>query len=202
MKPLTVQPGPTLESSRHTHRTPLAEALTSPVVLLFHPGVGMGLIFPELQGCTSQLCGLNSRLIELRASGARVYGVSTMPVARNAAFAREHGIEFELLSDPAGDLGGLLSVRRERHGDTEVYQRVTVILRPNGDAVTAETVTSTGSLVDSILTALPAAIPSEAEAPNTAADRDFSTGPETKRTHHGMAEGVLPSRSPQESEDR
>lgn len=124
------------------------------MVLLFHPGVGMGLVFAELQGCTRQLCGLNSRLEELGATGARVYGVSTMPVARNTAFVSQHNIEFELLSDPAGDLGRLWEVGLERHGDTEVYPRVTVLLRPDGDTVISQTIPDSGSLVDSLLTAL------------------------------------------------
>lgn len=202
MKRLTVQPGPRLESSRRTHRTPLAEALTTPVVLLFHPGVGMGLVFPELRGCTSQLCGLNNRLAELLATRARVYGVSTMPVARNTAFAREHGIDFEILSDPAGELGRLLPVGLERHGDSDVYPRVTVILRPDGGVVRPTTVTITGSEVDSILTALlPAPPSSEVAASDTAEDEVPRAGTTAKRVH-GTAQGVLPSSPSQESEIR
>ena len=49
-----------------------------PVALFFHPGVGLGLVFPALQGCTAELCGLRDRSDELEAAKVRFYGVSTL----------------------------------------------------------------------------------------------------------------------------
>lgn len=67
-----------------------------PVVLAFFPGA----FTPP---CTNEMVALQERLDEFGAAGATVFGVSADSPFSQGAFREEHGIEFDLVSDMAGD---------------------------------------------------------------------------------------------------
>ena len=66
------------------------------VVLAFFPGA----FTPP---CTNEMVALQDRLDEFRDAGATVLGVSADSAFSQAAFREEYGIEFDLVSDTAGD---------------------------------------------------------------------------------------------------
>ena len=67
-----------------------------PVVLAFFPGA----FTPP---CTNEMVALQERLGEFEAAGATVFGVSADSPFSQGAFREEHGIEFDLVSDTAGE---------------------------------------------------------------------------------------------------
>ena len=67
-----------------------------PVVLAFFPGA----FTPP---CTNEMVALQERLDAFEAAGATVLGVSADSPFSQGAFREEHGIEFDLVSDTAGD---------------------------------------------------------------------------------------------------
>lgn len=67
-----------------------------PVVLAFFPGA----FTPP---CTNEMVALQDRLDEFRDAEATVLGVSADSAFSLGAFRDEHGIEFDLVSDMAGD---------------------------------------------------------------------------------------------------
>lgn len=67
-----------------------------PVVLAFFPGA----FTPP---CTNEMVAIQDRLSEFEAAGADVIGISADSPFSLEAFSDEHGIEFELVSDMAGN---------------------------------------------------------------------------------------------------
>jgi len=67
-----------------------------PVVLAFFPGA----FTPP---CSNEMIALQERLDDLEAAGATLLGVSADSPFSQGAFREEHGIEFDLVSDMAGD---------------------------------------------------------------------------------------------------
>ncbi|GAA0268352.1 redoxin domain-containing protein [Halobacterium noricense] len=67
-----------------------------PVVLAFFPGA----FTPP---CTNEMVALQDRLDDFEDAGATVFGVSADSPFSQGAFREEHGIEFDLVSDMAGD---------------------------------------------------------------------------------------------------
>jgi peroxiredoxin len=67
-----------------------------PVVLAFFPGA----FTPP---CTNEMVSLQERHDTFQAAGATVLGVSADSPFSQGAFREEHGIEFDLVSDMAGD---------------------------------------------------------------------------------------------------
>jgi len=67
-----------------------------PVVLAFFPGA----FTPP---CTNEMITFRDRLDEFRAAGATILGVSADSPFAQGAFREEHGIEFDLVSDMAGE---------------------------------------------------------------------------------------------------
>jgi peroxiredoxin len=67
-----------------------------PVVLAFFPGA----FTPP---CTNEMVTLQEHLDVFEAAGATVFGVSADSPFSQGAFREEHGIEFDLVSDMAGD---------------------------------------------------------------------------------------------------
>ncbi|WP_247731092.1 redoxin domain-containing protein [Halovivax limisalsi] len=67
-----------------------------PVVLAFFPGA----FTPP---CTNEMVALQERLADFRGAGATVLGVSADSPFCQGAFREEHGIEFDLVSDTAGE---------------------------------------------------------------------------------------------------
>ncbi len=67
-----------------------------PVVLAFFPGA----FTPP---CTNEMVAFQTRLDEFQEAGATVLGVSADSPFAQGAFREEHGIEFDLISDMAGE---------------------------------------------------------------------------------------------------
>ena len=67
-----------------------------PLVLAFFPGA----FTPP---CTNEMIAIQNRLDEFRDAGATVLGVSADSPFSQGAFRKQHGIEFDLVSDMAGD---------------------------------------------------------------------------------------------------
>lgn len=65
--------------------------------------------------CQRQLADVNGRLAELEALGLGVASVSVDDISETAAFSKEHGIEYPMLADPAGDINLELGVRDEQY---------------------------------------------------------------------------------------
>lgn len=68
-----------------------------PVVLAFFPGA----FTPP---CTNEMVALQERLNEFQDTGATILGVSADSPFSQGAFREEHGIEFDLVSDMAGEV--------------------------------------------------------------------------------------------------
>lgn len=66
-------------------------------VLYFYPKAGT-------PGCTKQACAFRDSIDQIRAEGAEVFGVSADTVAAQAAFHKEHSLNFVLLADPQADI--------------------------------------------------------------------------------------------------
>ena len=64
-----------------------------PLLVFFYPKAGT-------PGCTKEACAFRDVWMSYEAAGVRVIGVSHDTVADQAAFAREHGFKFPLISDP------------------------------------------------------------------------------------------------------
>lgn len=64
-----------------------------PVVLYFYPK-------DETPGCTTEACAFRDHYKTFQDAGAEVVGVSADSVNRHAAFAQNHQLPFQLLSDP------------------------------------------------------------------------------------------------------
>lgn len=62
-------------------------------ILYFYPKAGT-------PGCTKQACTLRDNIKKIRAQGAEVFGISADTVEKQAAFHKEHHLNFDLLADP------------------------------------------------------------------------------------------------------
>lgn len=92
---------PTFSATRGTsdHETfELEDHLgNGPVVLAFFPGA----FTPP---CTNEMVALQERIDDFRNAGATLFGISADSPFSQGVFREEHGIEFELVSDMAGDV--------------------------------------------------------------------------------------------------
>jgi peroxiredoxin Q/BCP len=61
-------------------------------VLYFYPKAGT-------PGCTKQACAFRDSIDQIRAQGGDVFGISADTVAEQAAFHKEHSLNFTLLAD-------------------------------------------------------------------------------------------------------
>ncbi len=79
------------------HTRSLLEFRGRPVVLYFYPRDGT-------PGGTREACAFRDAWDRIAAAGGQVVGVSMDDVASHARFAREHRLQFPLLSDTSGDI--------------------------------------------------------------------------------------------------
>ncbi len=97
--PTTGETAPTFQATLGTtdHEPfDLADHLgDGPVVLAFFPGA----FTPP---CTNEMIAIQERLDRFEAAGATVFGISADSPFSQAAFADEHGLTFDLVSDMAG----------------------------------------------------------------------------------------------------
>lgn len=98
-----------------------------PVVLAFFPGA----FTPP---CTNEMVALQDRIDEFHATGVTVFGVSADSPFSQGAFRDEHGLEFGLVSDMAGDAIGAydLEIDLEDLGLYGVANRAVFVLDEDG----------------------------------------------------------------------
>jgi len=73
-------------------------------VLYFYPKA-------ETPGCTKQACAFRDNIKKIRQLGAEVYGVSVNSVEDQAAFGKNHQINFDLLADAEAKVTELYGVK-------------------------------------------------------------------------------------------
>lgn len=73
-------------------------------VLYFYPKA-------ETPGCTKQACAFRDSLNKVQALKADVYGVSVNTVAEQAAFRKNHQLNFDLLADEEGKVASLYGAK-------------------------------------------------------------------------------------------
>lgn len=76
---------------------------TEPTVVYFYPEDGT-------PGCTTEAKQFNMELETYREAGVDVYGVSTDDVDSHCDFAEKHGLNFDLLADPEGEIASAFDV--------------------------------------------------------------------------------------------
>ena len=74
-----------------------------PLLVFFYPKAGT-------PGCTKEACAFRDAWLQYEAAGVQVVGVSHDSVADQAAFSREHGFKFPLVSDSEGRWGQAFGV--------------------------------------------------------------------------------------------
>lgn len=80
-------------SNQKNEKFDLASRKGSWTVLYFYPKAGT-------PGCTKQACAFRDGIDKIRVLGADVYGISADTVEEQAAFHKEHHLNFSLLADP------------------------------------------------------------------------------------------------------
>jgi len=79
-------------------------------------GVSVVYFYPrdDTPGCTTEAEQFQAELESYRDADVTVHGVSVDDVDSHADFAAEHGVEFDLLADPDGELVDAFDVERTR----------------------------------------------------------------------------------------
>lgn len=90
-------------------------------VLYFYPKAGT-------PGCTKQACAFRDSLKKIQALGAEVYGISADTVEQQAAFHKEHQLNFDLLADADGKVMELYGSKMPM---LKVSKRWTFVLDPD-----------------------------------------------------------------------
>ena len=129
-----LEPGETAPDFTATRGTSAHEPIAledhlgdGPVVLAFFPGA----FTPP---CTNEMVALQERLADFRDAGATVLGVSADSPFSQGAFRDEHGIEFDLVSDMAGEAIGAydLEIDIEDLGLYGIANRAVFVLDEDG----------------------------------------------------------------------
>lgn len=94
------------------------------LVLFFYPKDFTG-------GCTREVCSFRDAFGELSGEGgARVVGVSRDDVETHKRFIAAHGLQYELVADPAGEMAEAFQVKRL--GGLVFQKRVTYVIDAAG----------------------------------------------------------------------
>lgn len=109
--------------------------LTGDVVVYIYPMTGKPDValpggwetIPGARGCTPQSCSFRDRYAELRALGARVYGLSTQTTDDQREAKERLGLPYDLLSDVALRLKEVLEPPTFTAEGIERYKRLTLI---------------------------------------------------------------------------
>lgn len=123
-------PDVALPSTRGRPMSPAEFRGKKHVVLYFYPRNGSP--YPELFGCTVEACAFRDRLQNLRDLDAQVIGVSRQPLEEQLAFGEANRLNFPILSDAEGKLGGALGVPEVRAGKDVFWKRVTFVADKHG----------------------------------------------------------------------
>ena len=87
-------PAPSFSAQTQEGKTfNLADRKGQWTVLYFYPKA-------ETPGCTKQACAFRDSINVIREQGADIYGISSDTVEEQAAFAKNHNLNFTLLADP------------------------------------------------------------------------------------------------------
>lgn len=110
---MPLQPGDTAPSvsAQNQHGETVSPSFEEPTVVYFYPK-------DDTPGCTVEATEFGEELETYRDAGVTVYGVSIDDVDSHAAFAEKHGIEFDLLADPDGEVAEAFDVDRRQGGVT------------------------------------------------------------------------------------
>jgi thioredoxin-dependent peroxiredoxin len=90
-------------SDQNGHAIRLKALQGKPLLVFFYPKAGT-------PGCTKEACAFRDAWLQYESAGVQVVGVSHDSVADQAAFAREHGLKFPLVSDRDGRWGQAFGV--------------------------------------------------------------------------------------------
>ena len=93
-----------------------------PLLVFFYPKAGT-------PGCTKEACAFRDAWLQYESAGVQVVGVSHDSVADQAAFAREHGLKFPLVSDSEGRWGQAFGVPLRVW---KFYSRISFLIGRNG----------------------------------------------------------------------
>jgi peroxiredoxin Q/BCP len=94
----------------------------SPLLVFFYPKAGT-------PGCTKEACAFRDAWLRYESAGVQVVGVSHDSVADQAAFSREHGFKFPLVSDSEGRWGQAFGVPLRVW---KFYSRISFLFGRNG----------------------------------------------------------------------
>ena len=86
-------------------------------------------LIPGARGCTPEACAFRDHHAELRAHGARVYGLSTQSTAYQQEAATRLHLPFALLSDEQHRLADALELPTFRVAGQRLLRRLTLIAR-------------------------------------------------------------------------
>ena len=106
----------------------LTDLKGAPVVLYFYPK-------DDTPGCTTQACGIRDAWKEIKASGARLFGVSIDTVKSHEKFIVKFDLPFPLLTDPEKAIVEAYGVWVEKSMYGKKYmgvERSTFIIGPTG----------------------------------------------------------------------
>jgi peroxiredoxin len=84
---------------------------------------------PGARGCTPQSCAFRDHHAELRALGARVFGLSTQPTEYQREMAERLHLPFPILSDEHLELTRAIGLPTFRFGDWTLLKRCSLVLR-------------------------------------------------------------------------
>ena len=84
---------------------------------------------PGARGCTPQACAYRDHHAELRAAGARVFGLSTQDTAYQREMAGRLDLPFPILSDERLELAHALGLPTFEHAGLTLFKRHTLVIR-------------------------------------------------------------------------
>ncbi len=123
-QPPYIAPDFSLKDSAGTiHR--LADYAGSWLVLYFYPK-------DDTPGCTAEACSMRDARDDLTALGAQVVGVSKDGPSAHDAFKAKYDLNFQLLSDPAGEAIAAYGAWGKKMFGVEGILRRTFIIDPSG----------------------------------------------------------------------
>ena len=106
----------------------LADQRGSSTILYFYPK-------DDTPGCTKEACGFRDLNGEIRAEGARIFGVSADGVESHRAFGEKYGLNFPLLADEDKQVAQAYGAWRERVRGAQTFMgmaRVTFAIDEEG----------------------------------------------------------------------
>lgn len=142
-------PGFTLTDA-HGNQTSLEDLLGRRTVLYFYPKA-------FTPGCTTEACDFRDHQDPLSELGYRIVGISADAPETLDAFAKEHGLDFTLLSDPGSATAKAWGAWGEREINGERSDgplRTTLLLEEDGTVLRAEYAVSAPGHVANLLGAL------------------------------------------------